>query len=122
MRACVSGLLALYWTSALTLASAARGLAQEIPRDTYLGYVPLIYPRLVRASPATERFHLFGDTSAAGYRDESPRDGIDDGRAAWLEALAVRFAPYMVRNTEERPLDFHRVYVRQDRWRLLVDR
>ena len=58
----------------------------------------------------------------SGYHDESPRDGIDDARAAWLQALAVRFTPYLVRNTEERPLDFHGVYLRQDRWRLLVDR
>lgn len=117
-----SGLLAICWAGALAFAPTGRGAAQEIPRDRYLRYVPLIYPRLVRANPATEQFHLYGDMADSGYRDESPRDGIDDARAAWLQALAVRFAPYLVRNTEERPLDFHGVYLRQDRWRLLVDR
>jgi hypothetical protein len=116
------GLLAICLAGALTLARIAPGVAQEIPRDKYLRYVPLIYPRLIRASPATERFQLYGDSADPGYRDESPQDGIDDARAGWLGALAVRFAPYLVRNTEERPLDFRRVYLQQDRWRLLVDR
>jgi hypothetical protein len=106
----------------LLCAMAARSGAQEIARDKYLRYVPLEQLRLFRASPATERFHLYGDSTEPGYRDEAPRDGIDDARGRWLQALAVRFAPYLVRNTEERPLDFHRVYLRQGRWRLLVDR
>ena len=61
-------------------------VAQEIPRDKYLRFVPLEQLRLFRESPATERFHLFGDPSAPGYTDEAPRDGIDDTRERWLQA------------------------------------
>jgi hypothetical protein len=116
------GLLAGLCLGLLGLLLGIDAAAQEIPRDRYLRYVPLLYPRLVRANPATERFHLYGDPADPAYHDGTPRDGIDDARADWLEALAVRFAPYLVRNTEERPLDFRRVYLRQDRWRLLMDR
>ena len=74
--------------------------------------MPLGYPSLVRQTAASERFQLFGDRQDAAYRDEQPRDGIDDRRAAWLQRLAVRFAPLMVRNTPLYPIDFRTFYSR----------
>lgn len=115
MTLCVHSRITLGLAACCCLGSAlpAPAAAQEIPRDKYLRFVPLEQLRLFRESPATERFQLYGDPAAPGYTDEVPRDGIGDTRERWLQALAVRFAPYLVRNTEERPLDFHRVYLRQ---------
>lgn len=111
--------LAAVALAALPLATAG---AQEIPRDQYLNYIPLEYPRLVGRQPATERFHLYGDPADSSYRDVAPRDGIDDARGRQLTALAVRFAPLMVRNTQDIPLDFRRVLIHQGRFALNVDR
>jgi hypothetical protein len=88
--------------------------AAQIPADKYLKYVPLGYPSMVRQTAASERFTLFGDRHDAAYRDELPKDGIDDRRAAWLQQLAVRFAPLMVRNTPLYPVDFRTFYSRPD--------
>lgn len=80
-----------------------RAEAQEIPRDEYLRFVPLQYPRAASQTEANRRFDLFGDRDHPDYVDRDPVDGIDDRRGERLEALALRFAPYMVRNTTSVP-------------------
>jgi hypothetical protein len=74
--------------------------------DNYIRFLPLTYPRLVRQTDASQRFALFGDSMAAGYRDADPVDGIDDRRHGMLHALARRFAPHMVQNTFSVPMNF----------------
>jgi hypothetical protein len=96
--------------------------AQEIPRDRYIRYMPLAYPSLVRESPATVSFALFGDAASADYVDVAPRDGIDDRRAEWLKAIAVRFAPYMVRNSIMFPMDWKRFISLRSSFPLFIDR
>jgi len=49
-----SGLLAICWAGPLAFSPTGRGAAQEIPRDTYLRYVLLIYPRPANA-PSVSR-------------------------------------------------------------------
>src|SRR5512139_3456989 len=78
----------------------------QIPVDKYLKYVPLTYPRIIRQTDATAKFHLYGDPSDPSYRDVDPKDGVDDARARWLRDVARRFAPIMVRNTPQFPMDF----------------
>ena len=51
-------------------------------------------------------FQLYGDPTAPGFIDNAPRDGIDDRRMRVLEALGVRFAPFLVQSSEMVPLDF----------------
>jgi len=63
-------------------------------------------PLPVQSTAGTRQFQLFGDPASSGYHDEAPRDGIDDTRAAWLRTLAVRFAPWLVRNSIDFPMDF----------------
>src|SRR6266567_1206352 len=60
----------------------------------------------VQATAGNRLFHLFGDSTTPGYRDEAPRDGVDDARALWLRGIAVRFAPWMVRNSVDFPMNF----------------
>jgi hypothetical protein len=106
---------------------AAASAAAQIPQDEYLRYVPLTYPSLVRETQASRRFAIYGDRDGAAYRDASPRDGIDDARAAWLNALAVKSAPVMVRNSHQFPIDFRRLAARPsfglhvDTWALARD-
>jgi len=83
-------------------------IGQAIPKPEYVTYLPREIVLPVQATPANRQFHLFGDSEAPGYRDEAPRDGIDDTRERWLRALAVRFAPWMVRNSVDFPMDFRR--------------
>ena len=52
-----SGLLAICWAGPLAFSPTGRGAAQEIPRDTYLRYVLLIYPRPANA-PSVSRSSL----------------------------------------------------------------
>ena len=80
--------------------------AQEIPRTEYLRYVPLEDPRIIRQTEASARLHLYGDRSSFDYVDIDPIDGMDDHRAEVLHELGVRFAPFMVQNTEAIPMDF----------------
>jgi hypothetical protein len=94
----------------------------HIPPQAYLQYVPLEIPRLVRATAETELVHLWGDRAAPGYVDEAPRDGIDDARGRVLLALAVRFSPYMVRNTSNVPMDWKRFVTQTRSFPLHVDR
>lgn len=100
----------------------AAGTAQEVPRDEYWREIPVGLPRLQPGTPASRDLHLFGDPGAPGYRDVDPRDGIDDARHRVLMALAVRFAPYLVQNTGDIPVNF-RVYMsNRERFPLVVDR
>lgn len=99
--------------------AATMPAAAQIPRDEYLRYVPLTYPRIIRQTEASARFHLYGDAGDPSYRDVDPKDGIDDGRAKWLNTLATRFAPIMIRNTPQFPMDF-RVFYRRDSFSIFL--
>lgn len=97
----------------------ARG--QEPYRDDYLRFVPLSYPRLVRQTPASVRFHLYGDRSDPGYRDRSPRNGVDDRREVVLRRLARRFAPILIQNTTALPMDWRVFRDSAESFPLVVD-
>jgi len=99
----------------------AATLAQEILREEYIKYLPLEYPKLVRETDASARLHLFGDPNDPLYHDVNPRDGIDDQRGEVLQALAVRFAPYMVLNTTAVPMDFLHFMEQRSSFPLFVD-
>jgi len=88
----------------LVLLGAAAGA--EVPKNEYLRYVPLEYRKVMRQTEASARLQLFGDPADAGYRDQDPRDGVDDARMRRLQALGVRFAPLLVKNTPLFPMDF----------------
>jgi hypothetical protein len=98
--------LAVALTLVLVMTAPAPG--QAIPRDQYLRYVPLEYPPLVERTEASRQLSLFGDPDAPDFRDEAPRDGIDDARGERLRQLGARFGPIMVLNTADLPLDFRR--------------
>jgi len=95
--------------------------AQEIPRDRYLRFLPLSQPRLTRRTEASRQLHLFGDRSDSAYRDRDPVNGVDDRRDRRLERIAVRFAPFMIRNTTERPLAFEKFMQQGGAFPLHVD-
>ncbi len=116
-RQCVLGLVA----AAVALLVPALALGQAIPRDTYLSYVPLEYPRIVAQNEASVHFQLYGDRNAAGYRDEAPVDGVDDRRGEILMGLAERFGPIMIQNTIDLPMEFRHFMERTDTWNLYVD-
>jgi hypothetical protein len=90
------------------LAVSSRAVTQAIPKPDYVTYLPREPLLPVQASVGNERFHLFGDSTAAGYQDKAPRDGIDDNREHALRTLAMRFAPWMVRNSIDFPMDVRR--------------
>lgn len=103
------------------LSSPTTGLdAQPVPRAAYLSHLPPL-PRIVAQTPASARFHLYGDPSATSYRDDAPADGVDDVRAARLLVLAERFSPILRRNTFLVPRDVwwvlgHRPVLEVDYW------
>ena len=88
----------------ILVCAATPSASQRIGRDQYFSHLPPM-PKLVSATLATERFHLFGDTSLASYRDAN-LDGIDDQQAEWLKDLAAHFAPILRRNNFSLPRDF----------------
>ncbi len=96
-------LVSLSLAGTLGISSAAH--AQPIPRDEYLRFVPLEVPRVIRATPTSERLHLYGNPASPEYRDVHPSDGMDDRRFAVLKELSVRFAPFLVQNTWGVPMD-----------------
>lgn len=98
--------IACLTTTLLTLLPAAGVKAEEVPRDEYLKFIPLDYPRLVQQNASTDELNLYGDREDPAYRDVDPVDGIDDARHAVLTSLAVRFAPFLVQNTEDIPTNF----------------
>ena len=83
-----------------------RADGQAIPKPDYVTYLPRDIALPVQATAGNRLFHLFGDSTTPGYRDEAPRDGVDDARALWLRGIAVRFAPWMVRNSVDFPMNF----------------
>ena len=84
-------------------------VAQNIPRDEYLHYIPLESMSPKPGTEANAELGLFGDEADPDYLDVDPRDGIDDRRGRVFRDLAVRFAPIMVLNTNNIPVD-HRWY------------
>jgi hypothetical protein len=111
-----------WWLLAFFLTVTCVDLAaQQMPKEDYIRYVPLEYPRIVRQTDASRRFQLLGDPSAPGYRDVDPVDGIDDARGRVLQALGERFAPYLVQNTTSVPMDHRRFMDRAQTWPLYVD-
>src|SRR2546430_15063389 len=105
----------------LQSASTHRASGQAIPNPDYVTYLPRDVVLPVQATSGTRLFHLFGDSTTPGYRDAAPRDGIDDARALWLRALAVRFAPWMVRNSVDFPMNFRPFIEGGDASTLFVD-
>ena len=93
----------------------------QYSRDEYLQFVPLENPRLSQQTSASASFHLFGDAGDPDYRDEAPRDGIDDNRFAVLEAIGLRFAPFLVQNTYSAPMDFKALMRMQPSFPMYVD-
>ena len=102
----------------IQLITTSPAAAQAIPKPDYVTYLPREPLLPVQSTAGNRQFHLFGDSAASSYRDEAPRDGIDDARAHWLRALAVRFAPWMVRNSVDFPMDFRR-FVETGEWSTL---
>jgi hypothetical protein len=110
-------LLALLGASWPSLARPA-----EIPRDVYLEQLPLGMPKLIQQTDASVELHLFGDREDSAYRDVDPLDGIDDTRHDVLMALAVRFAPFLVQNTSDIPVNFDTYVENRDVFALKWDR
>jgi len=96
--------------------------AQDIPHDKYLNYMPLEYRRIVRQTDASAAFQLYGNPDAADFRDEDPRDGVDDTRGRLFHQLGIRFAPYLVKNTTASPMDFKKFMDQSSSFLLHVDR
>ena len=78
---------------------------QAIPRDEYLNYLQLEYPRIVEQTGASAELYLYGNKSDTDYIDVNPVDGIDDERFKVLKRMALEFAPYLVQNTTTVPID-----------------
>ncbi len=109
--------------AALVLAATpVRAQDTEMTKQEYFKYVPLSYPRIVRQTAADTAFDLYGAPPGATYRDAAPRDGIDDARGRLLQALGVRFAPFMIRNTGNVPLDMQKAQQVSGATILTVDR
>ncbi|NOX66706.1 MAG: hypothetical protein GXO85_13185 [Chlorobi bacterium] len=89
-----------------TLVCQSFVLVQAIPRDEYLDYIPLEYPRVVEQTSASKKLNLYGDNSSRAYKDVSPLDSIDDKRNTIFSKMGVRFASFLVQNTTAVPLDF----------------
>lgn len=105
LRFLVRGALILTAVVACTVVPSDAARGQAIPRDEYLRFVPLEVPRVIRATPTSERLHLYGNPADPAYTDENPVDGMDDGRFAVLKELSIRFAPFLVQNTWGVPMD-----------------
>jgi hypothetical protein len=121
LRAALLSVAVAAWCPATAQEPIGRG-GHRIPPAAYLEFVPLEYPRIVRATPETELVHLYGDRRSPGFVDDAPKDGIDDARGAGLLALAARFSPFMVRNTGNLPMDWKRFVTRTQSFPLHVDR
>lgn len=106
---------------AASLLFATGTSAQEIPREEYHRQIPLGLPRLVQQSPASVELSLWGDPADPGYRDTDPVDGIDDRRHQALMDLAVRFAPFLVQNSGDFPVNFATFMENRDVFPLFVD-
>jgi len=100
---------------------AAAASAQEIPAPEYVTYVPREQAAPVTQTDASARFRLFGDPGDPAYRDQSPRDGIDDARNARFLELAERFAPWLRRNAYGFPMDVRRFMTSAETFPLVID-
>jgi len=109
------------FTALIQFTGTSRGTAQAIPKPDYVTYLPRETLLPVQATAGNRQFHLFGDSTNSSYRDETPRDGIDDARGQWLRALSVRFAPWMVRNSVDFPMDFRRFVESGEESTLFID-
>lgn len=96
-------------------------MAQETGSDNYLRFLPLEYPRIITQTTANAAFHLYGNPTDPNYKDLNPLDGIDDARGERLLQLAVKFAPYLVRNTTAIPMDFKKFMGGRKAFPLYVD-
>jgi hypothetical protein len=90
----------------LILIVASNVLAQRIPKDEYIKYVPIKNPPLVRQAPGSAELMLYGNKNSSAYRDINPVDGIDDQRGEHLMKIAERFSPILIQNSFAAPLDF----------------
>jgi hypothetical protein len=99
----------------------AEGHAQDMPKEDYYTYVPLTYTRPVRQAAGSAALQLYGNPSDPSYRDEDPVDGIDDRRHAALQAMGVKFAPYLVLNTTAVPMDWKKFMNGRTSWPLYID-
>ncbi len=106
----------------LALAGPLHAQTAEMTKQEYFKYVPLSYPRIIRQTVADSVFNLYGAWPADGGQDEAPRDGIEDTRGRLLQALGVRFAPFMIRNTAMVPLDLQKTQQISGATLLTVDR
>jgi len=106
----------------LVAAAPLRAQTAEMTKQDYFQYVPLTYPRIVRQTAADSMFELYGPAVGSGFRDVAPRDGVDDARGELLHALGVRFAPFMIRNTGNVPLDMQKAQQISGSTILTVDR
>ena len=95
--------------------------AQALPKNEYLDYLPLEYPRIIEQTQATFDLQLYGDRGTPNYQDADPIDGIDDDRHELLMKLAVRFAPFLVQNTICAPVDFKAYMRRLSSFPLYID-
>jgi hypothetical protein len=96
--------------------------AQDIPHDQYLNFMPLDYRRIVRQTDASATFQLYGNPDDPAFRDDAPRDGVDDARGLLFHHLGVRFAPFLVKNTTAAPMDFKKFMDQSSTFLLTVDR
>ena len=109
------------FAAVLQSVTAHRASGQAIPKPDYVTYLPRDVVLPVQATAGNRLFHLFGDSTTPGYRDEAPRDGIDDARAIWLRTIAIRFAPWMVRNSVDFPMNFRPFIEGGDAATLFID-
>jgi len=109
------------------LASNILGAA-TIPREEYIKYLELSYPRIVQQTPASRYFTLYGDKNSPEFIDVDPVDGIDDNRLQLLHRLGVKFAPYMILNTILVPMDLRKFILEPhcplnvDTWDISLDK
>jgi len=109
------------FAAGMLVAATAPGLAQEIPKPDYVTYMPREHPRAIARTDANARFHIYGDSAATGFRDENPKDGIDDRLNARYLTLAERFAPWLARNAYGFPTDVRRFFTATDDFPLVID-
>lgn len=93
------------------LAGPLLGQETQMTPQEYFRYVPLNYPRIVRETAADTLFDLYGARGPEAAVDSAPRDGIGHARGLLLSALGVRFAPFLIRNTGNVPLDLQATQV-----------
>ena len=102
--------------------------AATIPREDYIKYLELSYPRIIQQTQASRYFALFGDKDSPEFIDVDPVDGIDDARLKLLNRLGVKFAPYMILNTILVPMDLRKFINEQyhplnvDTWDISLDK